>query len=176
MSFFATTPTREFDFGNAVKYSNDHPSLTTVVEQAKHVIATIQKHNPKWNDKGDNPVKARQWELLQISSIKRGVANAIEKKKAYYDNHWLGKITQFILKLFGMWHNGHTAAIQAAENFLLFWDTRAPLILTDKGYVTRMFFPLTDVSWVHEKLDTKDFFNYTPKRTITYDNGKTFPS
>jgi|GEM_PF-4360314 len=169
MRLFA--PTKEFKF----EYSNDHPFLTTAVNQAENVIAASQKHNPHWNEKKDNPKVARQWELVVISAVKRQVANAIEKKKAYYENHLLGKITKCVLKLFAMWNNGNTAAIQTAKNFLLFWDTRAPLVLIDKGYTERMFFPFTSVSWVNKNLDTKNFFNYTPEHRIFYDNGKAFP-
>lgn len=113
-------------------------------------------------------IEARQWQIDNISRVKRLLANAIDHKKDYYQNHWLGKITRFILTIFNMWNNGVTASISKTEDFLLSWDSRFPCIkdFCDGIYQEKCFFFLTYVRWVHENLDTSNFYNYTPMRTI----------
>ncbi|NGX49353.1 MAG: hypothetical protein K940chlam5_00951 [Candidatus Anoxychlamydiales bacterium] len=94
---------------------------------------------------------------------------AMIDKKEYYENHWVGKITRFILKFFNMWNNGFTTSIMKAEDFLLFWDSRVPVFKTAKGnYATRLFFVFTSVRWVRDNLDMSNFYNYTPSRTIKF--------
>lgn len=160
------------DKNNIQKYATG-TSLTNLVDLAENVTEVIDKCNPMWGpenwSKADDSTKfsARQWQIDHISEVKFQLSKAIEQKKNYYQNHFLGIITKFFLKCFGMWNNGFTASIIKAEDFMLFWDSKCPLIKQDGKYIRReFFFPITtSVSWINEHLLTDKFFNYTSSRT-----------
>ena len=155
-------------------------SLTNLVDLASKTISVIDRTNPIWDPNGevrtDEPtaIQARQWQLDRISEVKERLAGAIPLKKSYYDNHWFGVITKYVLWCFGMWNNGTTSAIKAAEDFLLFYDTRTPLFYSDQRYHVRFFFPMVPCYWVRNNLDTSRFFNYNPERTIEIDTRNGF--
>jgi hypothetical protein len=138
------------------------------------VINVIQRTNPIWDTQsgpeGASPEtvnQARQWQIDRISEVKEHVAQALDQKKAYYDNHWMGIITKYVLDFFCMWNNGYTNSITTAEDFLFWWDSRLPIFKSSHGeYETRFFFPLTPVSYIQEKLNTSQFYNYTSEREI----------
>lgn len=76
----------------------------------------------------------QQWKLNRLSEVKERLSQAVECKRRYYDNHIFGIVTKYVLQFldcfgFKMWNNGDTAAIVTAENFLLFWDSRAPVFV-----------------------------------------------
>ncbi len=131
----------------------------------------IDECNPIWTAHDTTDIQARQWQFDNISEVKKLVAKAIVHKKEYYENHWFGKITSFILKFFNLWNNGFTTSIVKAEDFLLFWDSRVPVFKTAKGnYALRIFLtPLsTPIWWLHENLDMSNFYNYTPPRIVKF--------
>ena len=149
-------------------------SLTSLVDLADKVLGVIDRCNPICDTHigsqmdQTKAIAARQWQLNHISEVKQRIAKAITYKQSYYDNHLLGIITKYILKCFRLWNNGFTTSIKTAEDFLLFWDSRVPLCKTNGTYTTRFFFPFIPVSWIQEHLDTRDFYNYTPSRTIQF--------
>ncbi len=111
----------------------------------------------------------RQWKVNQLSDVKQRLAQAIVCKRSYYDNHPFGIITKYVLKFldqfgFKLWNNGDTAAIVAAEDFLLMWDSRLPVIRRTyndlygeyAGFSPRGF-GATDLS---------RYYNYTTQRII----------
>lgn len=153
-------------------------SLTGLVALAEDVIFGLNLCNPICktypadNDQINNPantIPARQWQIDYISLVKKRVAKAIEQKESYYKNNWLGIITKFFLKCFFLWNNGFTSAITKAEDLLFFWDSRIPVVRSNKNsdkYSIRDFFFYTPVRWVQEQLDTSTFFNYDSARKI----------
>ncbi len=153
--------------------------LMHLVHLAKGAVHTFDRCNPisdtwhgdwnTWQGPGADTatvIAARQWQLDRLSDVKQRIAQAIVHKRDYYENTTLGKIVKFVLKCLCMWNNGNTAAITKAEDFLLYWDSRVPVYKQDGKYTSRYFWPLVPVSWVQEKLNTGNFYNYTPNRTI----------
>ncbi|MBX3718191.1 MAG: hypothetical protein KF898_00920 [Parachlamydiales bacterium] len=119
----------------------------------------------------------QQWKLNRLSEVKERLSQAVECKRRYYDNHIFGIVTKYVLQFldcfgFKMWNNGDTAAIVTAENFLLFWDSRAPVyIITNPEssqygeYQRRQDFPpRRDIG--DTPIDLSRFYNYNPRRTI----------
>jgi len=100
-----------------------------------------------------------EWELQHLSKVKERLAKAIELKRNYYQHTIIGVIKQLFLRLFGLWNNGDTPSVMEAEDFLIFWDSKAPLFKGKDGkYFPRQDFP-------HPKdVDTSHFFNYTPRQ------------
>ncbi|MBS0650665.1 MAG: hypothetical protein JSR93_05845 [Verrucomicrobia bacterium] len=118
-----------------------------------------------------------QWKLNRLSEVKERLAQAVECKRRYYDNHIFGIVTKYVLQFldcfgFKMWNNGDTAAIVTAENFLLFWDSRAPVYVNinpdslQYGEYSRRqdFPPRTDIGG--NPIDLSRFYNYNPRRMI----------
>jgi hypothetical protein len=144
-----------------------------------HSLGMLSRINPIWNtwdgSRGDKTraTEARQWELNQLSDMKARLAQAIEHKKNYYQNHWLGKITRCFLKIFRMWDKGNTATVKNAEENLLATDTRNKLIKIEKVYrVCFFFYPLISTDWVRSNLNTDNFYNYNPNRRIKIKDNK----
>lgn len=119
----------------------------------------------------------QQWKLNRLSEVKERLSQAVECKRRYYDNHIFGIVTKYVLQFldcfgFKMWNNGDTAAIVTAENFLLFWDSRAPLFVISNpdnpnygNYSRRQDFPpRRDIG--DTPIDLSRFYNYNPRRTI----------
>ncbi|HEX2582969.1 MAG TPA: hypothetical protein VHL30_02515, partial [Chlamydiales bacterium] len=113
-------------------------------------------------------IQARQWEIDRLSEVKQRLALAIVHKREYYENHWFGIITKIFLKLFCLWNNGNTSSIVAAEDFLLRYDLRYPVVKIFGNYVEPSFFtPMVDLDWYRHNLNIETFFNYNPpSRTI----------
>ncbi len=118
-----------------------------------------------------------QWKLDRLSEVKERLSQAVECKRSYYDNHPFGIVTKYVLKLldlfgFKMWNNGDTAAIVAAEDFLLMWDSRMPVVKISNpenrnyGLYSRRedFPPRNDHN--RRAIDLTHFYNYTPRREI----------
>lgn len=146
-------------------------NLTELVRLAGTTIDVIQKANPKWDGQSSTISRdALQYQLRQVGEVKRRVFNAMEQKKLYYENTWMGWVTKLFLRLFGLWNGGNTKAIQAAEDFLLRWDSRFPLAKIKGEYISCFFFPLFPLisARLHAICDTSKFFNYTPARKILY--------
>lgn len=144
-----------------------------------HNFGMLSHINPIWNtwdgSSGDKTkaIEARQWELNQLSEMKTRLAQAIEHKKNYYQNHWFGKITQCFLKIFGMWDKGNTSTIKNAERKLFATDTRNKLIKIEKEYeICLFFYPLITTDWVRRHLNTDNFYNYNPNRKIRIKDNK----
>jgi hypothetical protein len=163
------------------KFSS-HSSLSDLVELAYKVVFLLDKINPICNSMVgslDDPVyvRSKQWQLDRISEIKKGVAEAMEHKKTYYDSHWLGIITKCVLKCLGKWDNGNTASIRKAEDFLLRWDSRCPVSkipqLPDYSE-HEIFVWLLPTDSMRRVVNTSTFYNYTPSRIIPLKNGRTF--
>ncbi|MBS0652281.1 MAG: hypothetical protein JSR39_02000 [Verrucomicrobia bacterium] len=119
----------------------------------------------------------QQWKLNHLSEVKQRLAQAVECKRRYYDNHIFGIVTKYVLQFlecfgFKTWNNGDTAAIMTAENFLLFWDSRAPLFVISHPdnprygeYSRRQDFPpRRDIG--DALIDLSRFYNYNPRREI----------
>lgn len=119
----------------------------------------------------------QQWKLNHLSEVKQRLAQAVECKRRYYDNHIFGIVTKYVLQFldcfgFKMWNNGDTAAIVTAENLLLFWDSRAPLYVISNpnssqyGQYSRRqdFPPRSDHGGA--PVDLSQFYNYNPRREI----------
>jgi hypothetical protein len=157
------------DSPNLQSYAKGRASLGNLVHLAEKAYAIIKKTNPilQNGSSQSDSISGRQWEINRLSEIKQRLANAIECKRLYYDNHFFGMITKCVLRFFGMWNNGDTAAIVKAEDFLIMYDSRLPLFKDHRGnYQTRLFAFLTPASWVRENLDTSQFYNYNPRREI----------
>jgi len=113
-----------------------------------------------------------QWELNRLSEAKERLAKAIVMKKSYYENHFFGIITKYVLMLFCMWNNGNASDIIWAEDVLLFWDSRRPVMKITNidnskygKYVERQDFDKSH-------LDTSRYYNYNPSRLIELSNGQ----
>lgn len=164
-----------FDFTNDtnVKKYAEGRSLTALVDAADLASYVLSHGNPiydTWNVPEEGKEKfilARQWQLDNLSIIKEKLAKAIHYKRNYYENDFFGKIKKFFLKLFGRWNDGNTSAIRTAEDWLLSYDLRLPLMKAKNGeYKERYFWPLISATWIQENLNTQNFYNYTPKRII----------
>jgi hypothetical protein len=110
-----------------------------------------------------------QWQLNRLSEVKEKLSKAIAMKRSYYDGHLLGVITKYFLMLVWKWNSGDTEAIIAAEDFLLAWDSRKPVMKISNRenshyglYYTRQDFRTSD-------LDTSHYYNYNPRRLIELD-------
>ena len=83
---------------NIEKNARNLNELSSLFSHNQELLSRI---NPIWNtwdgSSGDiqRAMEARQWDLDQISEMKSRLAQAIEHKKNYYQNHWFGKITRF---------------------------------------------------------------------------------
>lgn len=158
-----------FEKTSRVNIADSVSDLGSLVELAEKVHYVLGHANPIWdtwgNQWGDQArgIEARQWELNQLSSVKQRLAQAIQYKKEYYENTWMGWITKLFLKLFGMWNRGNTAAIKRGEDFLLRFDSRRPVLAKPgEPYRACYFWPLIDHNWVNEHLNTANFYNYEP--------------
>ncbi|MBI2811765.1 MAG: hypothetical protein HYX67_13190 [Candidatus Melainabacteria bacterium] len=144
-------------------------SLEKLTALAESAYGVVIKTNPILQEGSPQAsvIPGRQWELNQLHLIKVRLSQAIECKRAYYDNHIFGIVTKYVLKFFGKWNDGNTSAIVIAEDFLIRHDTRFPLMKDSAGnYKTKMFFTLTPASWVRDNLDLSRFYNYNPRRPI----------
>lgn len=153
-------------------------NLEKLIELTYKAYSVIQKTNPILNHGASRTglIPGCQWGLDHLSDIKQRLSKAIEYKRDYYENTLMGMITKYILKCFGMWNGGDTAAIIEAEDFLIDHDSRLPLIKSYGGvYVRRTFFPLvpdqftSTIWWVRSNLNTGSFYNYNPRRDIPVD-------
>ncbi|HEX2582968.1 MAG TPA: hypothetical protein VHL30_02510 [Chlamydiales bacterium] len=156
-------------------------SLTELVACAEKVQSILLHYNPifdtwgqTWNNQADLK-PARQWEIDQLAEVKKRLIKAVVYKREYYENHWFGVITKIFLKLFCLWNNGDTAAIVAAEDFLVRWNFPEPQIKHDGEYETTIQFtpeneenqaPVPGSVGFYEflDLDWTDFPNYIPDR------------
>jgi hypothetical protein len=157
-------------------------SLTELVDCAEKVQIILLHCNPifdtsnyRWGNQANplpNIIQARQWEIDRLSEVKQRLEQAIVHKREYYENHWFGKITKFFLKLFCMWNEGNTSAIVAAEDFLLRYDLRYPVVKINGRYTTPLFFTSRiELQWYRANLNIDNFFNYDPpSRTIPVEN------
>ncbi len=164
-------------YSNIEGYANGW-SLEKLTELAYKAHSVIQKTNPIFNEGSPRTavIPGCQWGLDRLSDIKQRLSKAIEYKRAYYENTFMGMVTKCLLKCFGMWNGGDTAAIIEAEDFLIDYDSRLPLIKSYGGvYVRRTVFPLVSdqftptIWWVRSNLNTSGFYNYDPKRDIPVD-------
>src|SRR5262249_5924481 len=80
-------------------------SLTNLVDLAEKAYSIVEKVNPRLQA-GAPAAPQRQWDLDRLSEIKQRLAKAIDCKRAYYENHFFGIITKYVLKCFDMWNNG----------------------------------------------------------------------
>jgi hypothetical protein len=154
-------------------------SLTDLVYLAERVEDVTDKCNPILDTYNNQTaewartISGRQWQLDRIGEVKKRLALAIVQKRRYYENTAWGQITKFFLEMFGMWNKGNTAAIVAAEDFLLRWDSRGALARSDGEkyeYGNCIFFTdhsYTNSNWVRNNLNTLHFYNYNPTRTVT---------
>ncbi len=172
------------DNANISSYSRGG-SLTTLTELAEKTWYVTQMVNPLKEERFlmGGTVPMMQWDLDHLSEIKGRLAKAIECKREYYDNHLFGIATKYVLKLFRMWHDGDTADIQCAEDFLIRYDSRMAMEKDAQGnYRTRSYFfggwtlvnplspirlPSPSAEWVRQNLNVSRFHNYNPKRAIT---------
>ena len=180
------------DYDRFLEYTNNAnissysrgSSLTALTELAEKAWHTVQVANPLKEERFlmDGTVPMMQWDLDRLSEIKGRLAKAIECKRSYYDNHFFGIVTKYVLKLFRMWHEGDTADIQCAEDFLIRYDSRLPMEKDAQGnYRIRNYFfggwtlvnplspirlPSPSAEWVRQNLNVSRFHNYNPKRAI----------
>lgn len=161
------------DFFELTERPTINLNLTHIVSLAEKCTEVYERCNPIW-DPVANPVtasqtkiaEARQWHLNRISEIKIRVRNAMDLKRRYYYEGWLGKITRIFLQYLGRWNNTYTTSILTAEDFLLFWDSRRPVYKCGEVYYERDFFRGVPALWVTQHLNLNDFFNYSPLRNI----------
>lgn len=170
-SFFNKTKPNNFE-----KSARNLNELSSLFAHNHGMLSRINPICNTWDgSSGDKEraIEARQWELDRLSDMKARLAQAIEYKKNYYQNHWFGKITQIFLEIFGLWNNGNTATIQRAEDNLLATDARNKLIKIDGKYeLCHFFFPLISTDWVRKTLYTDNFYNYNPGRRIEMKNNQ----
>lgn len=165
-------------------------NLTDLVDLARNVVLVLEKSNPFQalngvNQLDDTPVtrNAMQWQIDYVSAVKHRVGEALDQKKDYYENHFLGIITKYFLKIIGMWNDGYTHAVVTAEDFLLEWDSNAPVKRAhDGGYVASCPFPafgplrftndpseeIGPLARVNANFSLDNFYNYNTSRTISY--------
>lgn len=144
---------------------NNTRNLNELSRLFDHNFALLKHINPHLDQL--ESMTASQWELDRLSEMKVRLAQAIEQKKSYYQNHWFGKITQCFLKIFGLWDNSNTPAIKNAEKRLFATDTRNKLIKDGKEYqICIFFYPAVFTEDVRNKLNTTHFYNYNPNRRI----------
>ena len=152
--------------GYATGWAWDLGKLADLAEKA---YRASEKANPILQEGSPQAavIPGRQWELDRLSDIKQRLSQAIDLKRSYYDNSFPGMITKYVLQFLGMWDNGETAGIVKAEDFLIRYDSRMPLLkLSNGNYVSRCFFPLTNALWVRNNLNIGNFYNYNPQRAI----------
>lgn len=138
--------------------------LNKLIVLAGHAFAIVQKTNP-FPEAQEIP--KRQWDLNQLSDIKKQVAEAIDRKRAYYESTICGRIAKCFLRLFGKWNSGDTKELLKAEDFLIAFDSRMPLVKNGDGtYSIKSFFPTRDASWMRSHLNTQSFYNYNPRRAV----------
>lgn len=149
--------------------------IVSLAEKAEYVLAEA---NPIW-DTGDNRwgdrlqwQDAYQWHLDRLSHVKERLAQAIVHKKEYYENTWMGRITRFFLKLFCLWNNGNTAPIRRAEDFLLRYDSRYPVMKFEGEHKSVFFWPLKSHEWVQQNLNVQNFYNYDVPHAIEVKGGQ----
>lgn len=160
-------------------------SLGKLTDLARKAYEVVKKTNPVvgrsistspgegWSSRFPSEIgrNEKQWELNMLSKIKKGLARAVEMKRAYYENNFFGKITKFFLKLFGRWNGGNTAAIVKAEDVLLQWDSRKPVCK-----ITGIFCSSSRYTEANRlecfSSDTSQFFNYNPSRLIEISSGE----
>ena len=144
-------------------------NLEELAELASSMRSII--HGSRLNISLDHNVQD-QWELNRLSEVKERLTQAIDMKRSYYDNHLFGIITKYVLMLFGQWNNGDTAAIVSAEDFLLTWDSRKPVmkISHPENPSFGKYFQRRDFVTSHR--DTSHYFNYNPRRLIEMENGE----
>ena len=164
MRFFTLTAPENIE--NYAKGSN----LTSLAELAHDCRSTIEFSCPIIDGQ-------TQWKLNRLSEVKERLAQAVECKRRYYDETLIGIVTKYVLKfldLFGFkkWNNGDTATIVAAEDFLLFWDSRAAVLKISHPdnpsygkYHRRQDFPPRDLPPPFSA-DLSRFYNYNPRRQI----------
>ncbi len=160
---------RFMDYSSRIEGYGRGWNLGKLTDLAEKAYSVVCKTNPILQEGSPQSavIPGRQWELNRLSYIKQQLAEAVKCKRAYYENTFMGMITRFFLKCFGMWNDGDTTAIIKAEDFLIMYDSRLPLYKeSDGNYASRCFFPFTTASWVRDNLDTSRFYNYNPRRTI----------
>jgi hypothetical protein len=142
---------------------NELADLFSSVRSIIHMVRNYISPEPRIRD---------QWELNRLSEAKERLAQAIAMKKSYYENNFFGIVTKYALMLFCMWNNGNTSDITKAEDVLLFWDSRRPVMKisnTDHPkcgkYVERQDFD-------RSHLDTSRYYNYDSSRLIELENGQ----
>lgn len=141
-------------------------SLDQLVQLAVRTRNVLMNGIPSKYKNRDEQVN---WEMTHLSFLKFRLSLAIKAKSNYYDKHWFGKITQFFLKLFCMWNEGSTKAIENAEDFLLSYNFSVPVVkVTNPNdekfgkYILREDFPYKEV---HVKnIDYTALYNYRPKK------------
>ena len=160
---------RFFSLTDSVKQYAAGASLNEVADLFTSVRGVI--HMSRINISSEQRIQD-QWELNRLSEAKERLAKAIVMKKGYYENHFFGIITKYVLIIFCMWNNGNTSDIIWAEDVLLFWDTRRPVMKISNvdnsqygKYVERQ-----DFNKSH--LDTSRYYNYNPSRLIELSNGQ----
>jgi hypothetical protein len=136
-------------------------SLKELVNLAETAVQVVQKNSP---------THPEFWRV-EIFQIKKNLAKAIQMKQDYYENHSIGRIVKRVLEFFGCWNNGNTAAIVAAEDFLLFWDSRCPVRkISDRSLATfGKYEKLDNIST--EGLSKEQIYNYNPTRLIELSDG-----
>ena len=103
-------------------YFSKGGNLTELVKLAQKIDSFIVFHytvRPS-EQSAEALLRTNELEMNRIQCVQHlrdSVSNAIQQKKVYYQTHWLGKITQFVLNLLCSWQNGKTAAISFAEDY-----------------------------------------------------------
>ncbi len=113
-----------------------------------------------------------QWQLNRLSEAKERLGKAIVLKKSYYNNNFFGIITKYVLMFFCMWNNGNTSDVIEAEDALLFWDSRRPVIKISVPQNPNYGKYCVRRDFDNSQLDTSRFYNYNPSRLIELGNGE----
>jgi hypothetical protein len=153
-------------------------NLTNLVAQAREVCTILERFNPfstHFNTETSEGIQAIQWHLHELSEVKLRVATALDYKRTYYTSSWIGIITRYFLQFFRMWNYGNTAAIVAAEKFLMEWDSRKRRTQFTKDATTIpvkffsipvKFFSNVSLSWIHDNKLDASFYNYPKNVSI----------
>ena len=158
-----------FEYTDDTEIYANGASLEYLTELAHSVRGILTRCRSKVSLDGQT---ANQWELNHLSEVKQRLANAIEMKRGYYENHLFGIISKYVLIVLGRWNNGDTPAIVTAEDFLLYWDSRRPVRKISHPnnpafgkYSLRPEFRIVTY-------DTTRYFNYNPQRIIEMASGE----